>query len=76
MVSGERRRQYESLEQEEIPNSHRFLNFISADDAKKWKDEIVKSKGYVKLINSRHLCSKISIEELKSLTSIVKYDGE
>jgi hypothetical protein len=76
MASGERGKQYESLKQEDIPTTHRFLNFMSADEAKKWKEEIVKAKGYDKSINSRHLCWKISIEMLKSLTSIGKYDGE
>jgi hypothetical protein len=53
-----------------------FLNTLSADEAKAWKQEIVTSLYYVKLINYRHLLSTLNVDQFKLLTSITPYDGK
>jgi len=61
--------------QETIPNWQAFLNTLSADEAKAWKEDIVTSLHYVKSINSRHLPT-LTVNELKSLKNITPHEDK
>jgi hypothetical protein len=52
-----------------------FLSILSADDAEKWLDEIIKKWDYIDFVNQHHITSNITLDELKSSTSIIGFDG-
>jgi hypothetical protein len=58
------------------PNSQAFLQSISPAQAKVSLEEITESDVYPELINHRHITSTLTVDQLKSATSIEPFDGE
>jgi hypothetical protein len=75
MAPPKRKRLTLSGKKQRIPKTQAFLNFLSADDAKAWLEEITET-GYTKFINDVHITSSISLDQIISATSITRYDGE
>ncbi len=58
-----------------MSKSQVFLSTLSADDAEKWLDEIIEKWDYIDFINQDHIKPNITLDELKSSTSITGFDG-
>jgi hypothetical protein len=76
MMATPKRKRSSSSDIEELkPTAQAFLSTLSALEAKAWREEIVETGGYSRLINRRHL-TNLTIDQLELLTSIGPCDGE
>jgi hypothetical protein len=59
-----------------IPKSQAFLKHLSADDAKRWLEEITKKIEHSEFINQKHIISGLNLDQMKSVTSITTFACE
>ena len=75
MIRVKRKRSAVLPKKEDMPKSQAFLKYLSATDTKSWLKEI-EDEGCEVFINEKHITSKLTLDQLKSATSITAFDGE
>ncbi|CAF1333302.1 unnamed protein product [Adineta ricciae] len=75
MAPTKRKRSPSPVKTEQKPRTQAFLDHLSMDEAKAWRNEIIKCGRYKKLVNHRHISSNLSIDELESATSAGSFNG-
>jgi hypothetical protein len=76
MAPKSKKRLSSSKKQRKLPTTQAVLDHISAAEAQALGEEIIETHCYSDLINTRHLPSELTINQLKCLRSITHHDGK
>ncbi len=76
MAPAKRKRSISPVKKEHKSITQAFLDHLSMDEAKAWQIEIINISPCVKLVNHRHISSNLTVDQLKSATSVGPFTGE